>query len=342
MKPANTDLKAWKEHLEKVFPFSDAIEKNDLFFTEEYKQPVLSVKGNRYFVKFIKHITDGTLFIPPADHYPPIYLTEKISLKKAEWMRGAKTAFIDTQGNAFLNLPNLYLFVMGRKVNRASPLMPPKPPSGKLFKKTGIKLVYALLTDPRLDEDWGNDLLNVSVRELADQTRMSTGSVSELLAEMKERGFLLVDERFKRLINRKVLLDQWMHGYMDYRFKVKKQCFEAESVRWWETRQPEREGFLWGGEPAGALLTDGFLRPSKLTLYTDEPLYDLVVDGNLHQVSAGGNVEFVEPFLKTKGERGCVHPLLVYADLTCSSDDRNSETATRIYERHLRSLIEPA
>ncbi len=218
----------------------------------------------------------------------------------------------------------------------------PSVTEGKLFKRSGIKLIYALLTDPRLDQDWGNDLLNVPVRELASKARMSTGSVSELLSEMKAREFLLTDERFRRLVNRKLLFDPWLHGYMETRFKVKKQCFEAKTVAWWQTRNPKKEGFLWGGEPASAILTDDFLRPSTLTLYTDTPLYDLVVDGNLHQVPAGGNVEFVEPFLKAEEIQGGVHPLLVYADLICSSDDRNAETATRIYDRHLRQIIEPA
>jgi hypothetical protein len=334
-----TDVRAWEEHLKKVFPFSDALSSEDLSFTEEVGQPVLSVKGCRFFVRFVKHITDGTLFIPPADHYPPIYLTENISLKKAEWMRGAKTAFIDTRGNAFLELPGFYLFVMGRKADAVSPLMPSKNARGKLFKKTGVKLIYALLTDPRLDEKGG--LLNIPVRELADNAGMSAGSVSELLSEMKDRGFLLMDDRVKRLVNRKVLFDQWMHGYMETHFKVKKRCFEADTISWWHQRNPETEGFLWGGEPAGAVLTDDFLRPEKLTLYTDKPLYDLVVHGNLHEVSAGGNVEFVEPFLHVDGSQGCVHPLLVYADLICSSDDRNLETARRINERYLRQIIKP-
>jgi lambda repressor-like predicted transcriptional regulator len=213
---------------------------------------------------------------------------------------------------------------------------------GKLFKRSGITLVYALLTDPRLDEDSGTDLLNAPVRELAGKARMSTGSVSELLTEMKERGFLVTDGRFKRLVNRKSLLEKWLLGYIDYRFKVKKQCFKAESVRWWDQRSPEQEGFLWGGEPAAAVLTDGFLRPEELTIYTDKPLYDLVVDGNLHQVPSGGNVEFVAPLLKSEGEQGCVHPLLVYADLMSSSDDRNLETARRINDRYLRRIIETA
>lgn len=340
MRAKSTDCRIWGEHLRKVFPFSDVITQNDLGFTEEYGQPVLAIHGQKYFIKFVKHITDSTYVTTPDDLYPPIYLTEKISFKKAEWMRGANAAFIDARGNAFLKLPDLYLFVMGRNEDVTYTLMPPKPLAGKLFKKTGIRLVYALLTDPRLNTDWGNDLLNVSVRELADQARMSTGSVSELLSEMKERGFLLTEGRFKRLVSRKALFDQWLHGYKEVRFRVKRQCFKADTVTWWQNRNPEQEGFLWGGEPAGAILTEGFLRPSILTLYTDKPLYDLVVEGNLHQVPAGGNVEFVEPFLKIEGGRGCVHPLLVYADLICSSDDRNAETATRIYDRILRQVIE--
>ena len=342
MMNAETDLRAWEEHLEKVFPFSDALQKEELYFTEEYGQPVLSVKGKRFFVKFVKHIKDSLHFFPPEGHYPPIYLMEKISVKRAETMRKMNTPFIDTKGNAFLNLPDLHLFVMGRNVDVESPLMPAKAVAGKLFKRSGIKLIYALLTDPRLDEDWGNDLLNVPVRELAQKAQMSTGSVSELLAEMKARGFLLTDGRHKRMVNRKVLFDQWMHGYMDCRFKVKKQCFETDTMVWWHMRKPEEEGFLWGGEPAASILTNGFLRPEKLTLYTEQALYDLVVDGILHRVPAGGNVEFVEPFLKQKGERGCVHPLLVYADLICSSDDRNLETAKRINDRYLRRIIESA
>lgn len=214
---------------------------------------------------------------------------------------------------------------------------------GKLFKRSGIKLIYVLLTDPMLDTDPRENRLNSSVRALARDSGLSTGSVSELFAEMKERGFLLTEGRMRILINRKVLMDQWMHGYMDYRIKVQCQCFEGDSVSWWRDRLPEKNGFLWGGEPAASVLTHGYLRPQKLTLYTSQPLYDLVVDANLHQVPVGGNVEFVAPLVRSEdGEQGCVHPLLVYADLICSSDDRNTETATRIHDQYLRNIIESA
>ena len=342
MNELQLDWKAWEKHIKSVFPYSNAITKEDLIFSEEYGRLVLSIHSHKFFIEFVKHVRDSIIFIPPKDHYPPFYLTEQISQKKAEWMRKSNTPFIDVKGDVFLNLPGLYLFVMGRRQEDPSPLWPQNRPSGKLFKKSGIKLVYLLLTDPRLDEEGDNALLNVRVRELASEAKISTGSVSELLSEMKERGFLITDGRFKRLINRKTLFDQWMHGYMDYRFKLKRLCFETKTTEWWRNRNPEREGFLWGGEPAAAILTRDFLRPEKLTIYTERPLYDLVVDADLHQVPAGGNVEFVEPLPGAKGTDGCTTPLLVYADLICSPDDRNTETATRIYDRYLRQLIESA
>lgn len=336
------DWQAWKRHIKAVFPYSDAVMDADLSFSEEYGKLVISICSHKFFIEFVKHIKDSVQFIPPTDHYPLLYLTEQISLSRAEGMRTSNTPFIDIKGNAFINLPDLYLFVMGRRLEVSTPLWPPSRPAGKLFKKSGIRLIHLFLTDPRLDQDLDNDLLNASVRELASEAGLSTGSVSELLSEMKGRGFLLTEGRFKRLVNRKVLFDQWLHGYMEARFTLKPQRFNSDSIRWWEGCDPEREGFLWGGEPAGAILTDGFLRPEVLTIYTNAPLYDLVVEGDLHQVSSGGNVEFVKPFSNAKGEAGCVTSLLVYADLICSADDRNREAAKRIYDRYLRQIIESA
>ena len=342
MNKKQPDWQAWKQHIRAVFPYSDAITEEDLDFSEEHGKWVISICSHKFFVSFMKQIKDSTVFIPQQEHSPQLYLTEQISLNRAEGMRESNIPFIDTKGNVFINLPGLYLFVMGRKKEAPFPLWPHRHTSGKLFKKSGIRLIYLLLTDPELDQDSGNALLNTSIRNLASEAGLSIGSISELLSEMKERSFLLTDGRLRRLVNRKELFERWMHGYMDYRFKRKRLNFEAKTTEWWRNQSPEQAGFLWGGEPAAAILTDGFLRPEKLTIYTENPLYDWVVDKELHRVSTGGNVEFIEPFFKMKNKQGCVHPLLVYADLICSSGDRNRETATRIYDRYLRQLIEPA
>jgi DNA-binding XRE family transcriptional regulator len=212
----------------------------------------------------------------------------------------------------------------------------------RLFQKSGIKLVYTILSDPLFSgSDPLESRLNSSIRDIAKYSGLSAGSVSELLGELKDRGFLLTEGRVRILVNRKTLFDYWKHGYIEYRIRKKCLCFETESTRWWSSRSPEREGFLWGGEPAASVFTRGYLSPERLTLYTSRPQYDLVVDANLHQVSSGGNVEFITPLISVeKGVQGCVHPLLVYADLICSGDDRNAETANMIYDECLHKIIE--
>ena len=339
------DLNVWENHLKAVFPYSNALTANDLNFCMESGDPVLKIRAQKFSVRFVKTITDTTIFIGPQNRYPTLYLTEQISLSKAESMRSANTPFIDIKGNAFLNLPGLYLFVTGRKQSLPSPLWQQSRLAGKLFKSSGIKLIHLLLTDPLLDAQPENALLNTNMRELATRAGLSTGSVSELISEMKERGFLLDHDRMRILVNRKELFDKWIHGYTDYRLRLNRLCFQVDSIAWWRDRNPQQEAFLWGGEPAAALLTNDYLRPQKLTLYTALPLYDLVVEANLHQTPSSGNVEFVMPLpgADCGPSKDCVHPILVYADLICcSGDERNTETATRIYEKYIQHIIETA
>ncbi len=130
------------------------------------------------------------------------------------------------------------------------------------------------------------------------------------------------------MINRKKLLDAWVHGYAEYRLRRKRQCFTTDTIAWWEKRQPAKEGFRWGGELAAALLTSRFLRPGKLTVYADPPPFDLVVEANL-QTSTGGWAVELEPLPGAADgpNPNRVHPLLVYGDLIATGDNRNAEAA---------------
>ena len=351
MKEDSSYWQAWEQCIRSVFPFSDAIAPDDLCFSEKDGRPVLSIHSHPFFVEFVRKIKNSHWLAPPETSSPVLYFTEWVSPKQAEELRKSNTPFIDMRGNAFISLPGIYLFVAGRRKENPFHLGMPQRPSGKLFRKSGIKLIYLFLSDPRLDKAWRNAFLNRSIREIASEVGLSVGTVSELLSEMKERGFLLSDGRFRRLVNRKDLFEQWVRGYVEYRFKMKRQCFKAKTIRWWEKYDLAQEGFrwLWGGEPAASLLTDDYLHPSTITIYTKKLLYDLIAGEDLQQVPAGGNVEWVEPFPHARFEagknatlRGCVHPLLVYADLISSSDDRNREAAARIYEQYLQSIIQSA
>jgi hypothetical protein len=344
MKVAGEHFEAWIKALGQVFPYSDAIAKDDLRFAVEGDELILRLRGKPFVIQYLKRHRDADPIPLAFGSHPVLYLADRLSPEKAEEMRAAHRSFVDLRGNAFISIPGVYLFVAGRNAKADVPdgLVPGK--TGKLFKKSGIQLISLLLTDSNLNADPDHAWLNRSVRDLADKAKLSTGSVSDLLAEMKVRGFMVADGNAKRLINRKKLLDAWAHGYAEIRLRRKRQCFTAETIAWWENRRPSKEGFRWGGEPAAAILTRHFLRPGKLTLYADQPLYDLVVENNLHTATGDWAVEIFEPLpgVLDGPDPDSVHPLLVYADLIATGDNRNEEAARRIYADHLRSAIESA
>lgn len=344
MKGASTHFAEWIEILGKVFPCSNAIAKNDLRFSVEADDLILRIRGKPFVVKYLKPIRDADPVPLEFSPHPVMYLADRLSKEKAEEMRAANRPFVDLRGNAFVSIPGLYLFVAGRSAKARVDHARMTGPTGKLFKKSGIQLITLLLTDPHLDADPDQAWLNRSVRDLAKQAGLSVGSVSDLFAEMKARKFMVSDGRTKRLINRKKLLDAWAHGYAEFRLRRKRQCFAADTIAWWEKRHPAKEGFRWGGEPAAAILTNRFLRPGKLTLYAGKPLYDLVVEANLHSSAGDWAVEILEPLPGAADgpDPNCAHPLLVYADLIASGDNRNAEAARRIYDDHLRRTIESA
>ena len=334
----------WIDTVTKVFPFSDVIEKKELQFAVKDDDLVLQIRSHSFVVKRVASIHDIDQVPAALGSHPILYLADRLSTTKAEEMRTTNRAFVDLRGNAFIPIPDAYLFVAGRNAPVDGPIKLISKPTGKLFKKSGVQLISLLLSDPNLDADPNAAWLNQSVRELATKANIATGSVSELFAEMKNRNFLITDGTAKRLINRKKLLDAWVYGYTEFRRRRKRQCFTSSSIDWWERRQPSQEGFRWGGESAAAILTNRFLRPGRLTLYTSQPMYDLVVEHNLYTSTGDWTVEIIEPLpgLLDGPNPDCVHPLLVYADLLATGDGRTAEAALRIYENHLRQTIESA
>jgi hypothetical protein len=99
-------------------------------------------------------------------------------------------------------------------------------------------------------------------------------------------------------------------------------------------------GACWGGEVAAANLT-GYVKPAKVTIYTNEPFGELVLKNRLRKAEQG-NVEILTPFWNFKYEledQDVVPPVLVYADLMATGDLRNIEAAGIIYEKYLDRLI---
>ena len=277
---------------------------------------------------------------PASDgDYPTLLIVDRMGRKDAQTLAAQKVAFLDVSGNAHITLPGLYLLVMGNRISKPGR----KPSPGLAFGKSGMKLIFAFLTDPNLDHG-PDSLMNQRFRTIKQQTGVSLGSIGSVFDSLQQAGFLIEDDDLRLLVDRGRLFDKWVGNYTDrFRPKLRVRRFTAPTRDWWQDVQLIPPGQLWGEEVAGAKMT-GFLVPGQVTIYSRNRLNDLILDAGL-KTDDDGDVWVVDPFWDDwpHAARGdCTHPLLVYADLMASGLDRNRETAQRIYDDYLRQVIAAA
>jgi hypothetical protein len=162
--------------------------------------------------------------------------------------------------------------------------------------------------------------------------------------DLKSLGYLSdFGARGRRLSNRKELLKRWLSAYPEQlRPKLLLGRYRTERSRdWWQTAQLPSEAF-WGGEVAAQLLTK-YLRPQTVTIYAESNLPKLQAQYGLRRDSTG-DIELLRKFWKfdkwEKKDLQTAPPLLTYADLLITGDDRNFETAEIIYDQYIARLVE--
>lgn len=92
---------------------------------------------------------------------------------------------------------------------------------------------------------------------------------------------------------------------------------------------------LWGGEPAGAMLTNN-LRPQVFTIYSNLELPEIAKTLRLVPDKTG-NVEVCQKFWENN-DVNKVPALLVYTDLVNSGYGRNVEIANQIFKNELQHI----
>ncbi len=265
-----------------------------------------------------------------------ILITRQVTPQQADRLRELNIPFGDTAGNAFFNEPGLYVFVAGKKTQ----MVREKP--SRAFDKAGLKIVFALLTEP--------DLIQKDMRTIADRARVgSVSTVSDIFKDLEKQHYLYQPgkngTRMRKLNKRRELLGRWVEGYIErlrpslnpVRFISRK--FEG---RWWDDVEIKDYNAVWGGEKGGQLLTN-HLRPATVAIYADSSLSRLQAKYGLVR-SEQGNIEILEKFWMggESGDEAVAPPLVVYADLVATGDERNLETAQIIYERYLVELTNGA
>ncbi len=262
--------------------------------------------------------------------HPILIVTKYINPQLAEQLRADGMEFIDAAGNVFLNQPPLYVFIKGNR--QMEPLRQGR--TKRVFKPAGLRMIFALLCNPGLE--------NRTFRDIAAAAGVALGTVDWIIRELKDLGFLVaMGKEGYKLIRKEVLLQRWVAAYPEQLKPTQTLGRYRGDHGWWQRKNLNPMKAQWGGEVAAARMTD-YLNPQIITIYTTAPeLNRLLIDNRLRK-DADGDVEFLERFWnpdKIQPDDEWVHPVLIYADLLATGNQRNIETARMIYEQHIVRLV---
>lgn len=259
-----------------------------------------------------------------------LLVTEYITQPQTEKLRQLGVNFFDGAGNAYLNAPGIYIFISGKKteVNEEKPI--------SIFRPAGIKLLLALLTNPGFE--------NADYRTIAAEAGVTKTTVGRIFEDLQRSGYLIKKGKNERSLTKKQeLIKRWAINYSEqFRSKLKPVRFHSTKqtgTRWWEEINIKDYKAVWGGETGGAELTK-HLKPQTATIYADSVLPKLQAKYGLVRYDKG-EIEILRKFW-TSGEvsETVAPPLVVYADLLGSADERNLETAREIYDKYLAQIAE--
>lgn len=265
------------------------------------------------------------------EEYKPFMLVAgRISSEIKKELRANNVAYLEANGNFYLKEGNKMFWIDANE-----PLKIEKDNRNRAFTKTGVKVLFEFLTNPTL--------INQNYRQIAEQTGTSIGNITNIIQGLKQDGFVLsVNSNTVKINNIEALIQKWSQAFTEnlkpsLRIGSFRFLKETDLLAWKELAF-DTSKIVWGGEPAGDLLTN-YLKPEEFTLYTDESRTELIRNYRLIPDDKG-RVEVYEKFWKDDGsEQKNAPPLIVYADLMGNSDRRSIETAQKIYDEYLQNKL---
>lgn len=260
--------------------------------------------------------------------YPVLLVTEHVNPAMAERLKEMEVQFLDTVGNAYVQTPELLIFIVGRKPQRKPPAQQPV----RAFRPTGLKAIFALLCLP--------ELVNQPYRVIADQAGVALGTVNAVMKDLERMDYLRETKALGRRIEKpRDLQTAWVEGYLrNLRPRLNPRRYRVAQTVWWKTEDIWPDGIFLGGEPAAAVLVEHLI-PEVATIY-DHGGFAALAKTLRPAKDAGGNLEVLDRFWtfdapETLAGIALVPPLLIYADLLGTADARNLETAELVRERFL-------
>jgi hypothetical protein len=304
-------------------------ENAELLFWQEDKKWVFAVDVQKNITRTLIGVIHHQRLLN-RQQVDRIIVTKYVNPRIADLMKQDDICFIDTAGNAYINKPPLFIFIKGNKIPEEDRLKP----TTRAFRPAGLQVIFALLCKKGLE--------NMTYREIAKNADVALGTVGWVLGELRRMGYVNeMGKRGRRLNDTYNLFIRWVNAYPE-ELKPKRLIgrYRADNFYWWKDAELEEYQAYWGGEVAANMLTR-YLKPEKITIYTRQPLGDLMLKNKIRK-DPKGDIEVFEVFWKFEYEwnyKNLVPPILIYADLMDKGDKRNIETADIIYEQTIDQLI---
>lgn len=262
---------------------------------------------------------------------PGILVTPYVTPQMADRLKTMDIAFIDTAGNAYINDPPIFIFITGQKKKD----VPLKNITGRAFRPTGLKVIFALLCQP--------ELVKAPYRDIVKIANVAQGTVGWVMYDLRQQNYLADRGKHgRKLINAAKLLDTWVETYArDLRPKLYIGKYETKKTDWWKNIDWRQTNAFLGAEPAAAVLTD-YIKPATITVYGPEEINQFLIAHQLKK-DPNGDIELFKKFWEFDypwNYDGIAPPLLVYADLMATGNDRNIEVARMIYDKFIHRFIE--
>lgn len=259
-----------------------------------------------------------------------LLVSDYITPNAKQQLKTQNINYVDSFGNAFLNMENTKIYI---EKGNGKPIL---SEYSKVLTQTGGQILFQLLKDP--------EKVNETYRNLADLSLVSLGSVSKFMNGLQDEGYIVQWKNDKKyqLIKREELLEKWIiilnekilpaYKIGNYSFGNRGRFEIKETEQGFETR--------WGGEAGAAMITN-YLNPIKYSLFTNRPKIDLVKSFRLIPDNQG-EIMIYNLFWKKGACNGdydyndvAAHPLLIYAELMYSGNERNIETAQILYNEYI-------
>ncbi|TRW99098.1 type IV toxin-antitoxin system AbiEi family antitoxin [Flavobacterium gawalongense] len=252
-----------------------------------------------------------------------LLVAEKLYPKVKQELRENRVNYLEGNGNVYINTDNLFLYIDTNEVTKTQ-----KEKGNRAFTKTGLKVIFHFLLKPKL--------INQTQREIAEVTNVALGNIPLIINGLLETNLIVRLNKNEFVINNyEELLNKWIAEFeQTLKPTLFKQRFRFQNRNQdWRTLQLNIDKTVWGGEPAGDIITN-HLRPEKFTLYTKETTKELIINYKLLPDDEG-EIAVYDMFWNNDYDTNTAPKELVYTDLMITDDKRCKETAKLIFNEYI-------